>query len=98
MIISSLYCRRKAIIKRLNNAFWLCHKAYNSKAKVVYGTVYEIPEEIGMVDISTFGSILLHVRDPFLALQNALSALVHKFGDVLITEPMHNKPTFQFLD
>jgi hypothetical protein len=27
-----------------------------------------------------------------------LSALVHKFGDVLITEPMHNKPTFQFLD
>jgi hypothetical protein len=39
---------------------------------VVYGTVYAIPEDIGMVDISTFGSILLHVRDPFLALQSAL--------------------------
>ena len=39
---------------------------------MVYGTVYTVPKEIGMVDISTFGAILLHVRDPFLALQNAL--------------------------
>jgi len=37
----------------------------------VYGTVYSIPLEIGPVDVSIFGSILLHIRDPFLALQNA---------------------------
>lgn len=54
------------------NAFWLSHKALNSKAKVVYGSVYEIPEEIGVVDIATFGCILLHLRDPFLAMQSAL--------------------------
>jgi hypothetical protein len=58
--------------RELNNAFWLCHRALNSKANMVYGTVYTVPREIGMVDISTFGAILLHVRDPFLALQNAL--------------------------
>ena len=63
---------RKAHIKKINNSYWLCHRAYNSKAKMVYGSVYTIPEEIGMVDISTFGCVLLHVRDPFLALQNAL--------------------------
>lgn len=63
---------RRAHIRRLNNAFWFGHKAFNSKAKMVYGTVYAIPEAIGLVEISTFGSILLHVRDPFLALQNAL--------------------------
>ena len=40
-----------------------------SKAKVVYGTVYEIPEEIGRVEVATFGSVLRHVRDPFLALR-----------------------------
>ena len=34
--------------------------------------VYEVPAEIGAVDVATFGSILVHVRDPFLALQRAL--------------------------
>jgi hypothetical protein len=63
---------RKRHIHRINNAFWLGHKAFNSKAKMVYGTVSAIPEAIGLVDISTFGSVLLHIRDPFLALQNAL--------------------------
>lgn len=63
---------RKKSAKRLNNAYWFTHEALNSKARLVNGTVYAIPREIGMVDISTFGAILLHVRDPFLALQNAL--------------------------
>jgi len=63
---------RKAHIRKINNAFWLSHRVYHSGAKMVYGTVYAIPEKIGPVDISMFGSVLLHVRDPFLALQNAL--------------------------
>jgi hypothetical protein len=63
---------RKAHIRKINNAYWLSHRVYRSGAKMVYGTVYAIPEKIGLVDISTFGSVLLHVRDPFLALQNAL--------------------------
>ena len=62
----------KKIVRMSNNAFWYAHRAYHSKAKVVYGSVYEIPEEIGMVDITTACAILLHVRDPFLALQKAL--------------------------
>lgn len=63
----------KSLIKKINNAFWLSHQAFSSKAKMVYGTVYNIPREIGAVDISIFGSILLHVRDPFAALQSALA-------------------------
>ncbi len=63
---------RREVARGLNNAFWFGHKAFNSSAKMVYGSVYTIPREIGMVDVSTFGGILLHVRDPFLALQNAL--------------------------
>lgn len=64
---------RKAHIRRLNNAFWLGHRAFASKAKMVYGDVYSVPPEIGRVDVTTFGSILLHLRDPFLALQKALA-------------------------
>lgn len=62
----------KEYTNRLKNAYWYAHKVYNSQAKVIYGSVYDIPEEIGAVDVGTFCSILLHLRDPFLALQSAL--------------------------
>ena len=58
--------------QKLNNAWWLAHRAVGSNARVVYGTAYDIPKSIGPVDMATFGCILLHLRDPFLALQNAL--------------------------
>lgn len=61
---------RKTIIRRLNNAYWLAHRLLASRARVVYGDVYHIPPAIGPVDIAVYGSILLHLRDPFLALQN----------------------------
>lgn len=38
---------------------------------MVNGVVYDIPQSIGPVDVAVFGSILLHLRDPFLALENA---------------------------
>jgi len=63
---------RKTIIDKINNGYWFAHRLLNSKAKVVYGTVYGIPQDIGPVDIAVYGSILLHLRDPFLALQNGL--------------------------
>jgi hypothetical protein len=59
----------KQHIRKLNNGYWLAHKANNSAAKMVYGTVYQIPDSIGQFDVCTLGSILLHLRDPFLALQ-----------------------------
>ena len=62
----------KEYCNRLKNAYWYAHEAYNSRAKVVYGSVYKIPEGIGAVDIGVFCSILLHLRDPFLALHSAL--------------------------
>jgi hypothetical protein len=63
---------RREEIRSINNGWWLNHRARQSKARVVYGTVYDTPEEIGKVDLVTFGAVLLHVRDPFLALQSAM--------------------------
>ena len=62
---------RKAHIRAINNGYWLCHEANNSAARMAHGTVYRIDPAIGPVDVSVFGSILLHLRDPFLALHNA---------------------------
>tara|TARA_B100000959_G_C14851345_1_gene570243 strand:+ start:111 stop:887 length:777 start_codon:yes stop_codon:yes gene_type:complete len=70
---AKIISERKQKILKLNNSFWITHEALRSKAKAIYGTVYNIPKEIGMFDICTMGSILLHLRDPFLALQKASS-------------------------
>jgi hypothetical protein len=74
---------RKEIIRQLNNGYWLAHKANGSKAKVLYGSIYEIPEGIGRFDICTFGSILLHLRDPFLAMQRVTA---HVDKTVIVTD------------
>jgi SAM-dependent methyltransferase len=63
---------RKAGYRRMNNAWWLAHRLFSSQARVVYGSVYQIPDSIGPVDIATFSSVLLHLRDPFSALEQAL--------------------------
>ena len=59
-------------IEKVKNGWWFAHRLFGSRARAVYGNIYEIPEAIGPVDISTFGSILLHLRDPFQALYSAL--------------------------
>jgi SAM-dependent methyltransferase len=62
---------RRATVRRINNGWWLVHRAFKSSARMVYGSVYDVPAEIGMVDVATFGSILLHLRDPYRALASA---------------------------
>lgn len=62
---------RREHLRKINNGYWLCHEAFQSKARMVNGVVYDIPLTIGPVDVAVFGSILLHLRDPFLALENA---------------------------
>lgn len=62
---------RRGHLRKINNGYWLCHQAFESNAKLVNGVVYDMPAAIGPVDVSVFGSILLHLRDPFLALENA---------------------------
>ncbi len=83
MDYEAILAGQRAEIRRINNAWWLAHKALGSKAKVVYGSVYEVPKQIGPVDIVTFTSILLHLRDPFGALQSALPLSTDK---VIIAE------------
>ena len=78
---------RKNHIRKINNAYRLGHSLHNSRAEYVQGTVYDIPARVGLVDISTFGSILLHVRDPFRAVEQA--ARITK-ETIVITEILDN--------
>ena len=86
--LTSIRNEKKKEMDRLNNSYWLAHRLLDSKAKVVYGSIYAIPEAIGPVDISVYGSILLHLRDPFLALQSGLR-LTREV--VIISESLRNQ-------
>jgi hypothetical protein len=75
---------RKRHLRRLNNGWWLNHGANQAKARVVYGTVYDIPVSIGPVQVATFGAILQHLRDPFQAMYQA-SRLVE--DTIIVIDP-----------
>jgi SAM-dependent methyltransferase len=64
---------RREHIARMNKSWWWNHRAFGSRAHVVYGSVYAVPRSIGPIDVCTFGAVLLHLRDPFLALRTALA-------------------------
>jgi SAM-dependent methyltransferase len=73
-----------SLIHLINNGWWLGHRAFRSSARLVHGSVYDVPSAIGTVDVAVFGSILLHVRDPFLALASPLRMVRET---VIVTEP-----------
>lgn len=52
-------------------AWWFLHRALNSRARMAYGDIYELPHDIGEFDVATFGAILLHLRSPIQALEQA---------------------------
>jgi hypothetical protein len=54
----------------MKNSFWLSHRLLGSRARVVYGDVYDPPGEstFGEIDCVFFGNILLHLQNPLRAL------------------------------
>ena len=76
--------------KRRRNAFWYAHKALDSKSKLIISHINNLPKEVEMYDIGIIFSVLLHIRDPFLALQRMCSHVNEK---IVITELGHY-PTF----
>ena len=60
--------KQTAGFQRWKNAYWFAHGLRKSKAKVVYGDVYALPEDIGRFDVVILGAILEHLADPIRAL------------------------------
>ncbi len=86
--VDAIIAQRQGLIRRLNDSWWYAHRVFKSNAKVVYGTVYEVPASIGPVDVGLYGAILLHVRDPFLALWNGLRLVKET---AVVTEIVNNR-------
>jgi O-methyltransferase len=76
---------RRAGMEGLRNSYWFAHERFESGAKVHYGDVYRLPNELGHFDLAVMGSVLLHVRDPLGVVQGCA-----RLADALvITEPLH---------
>lgn len=86
--VDSPYTKIKDRLNPQLYGYWYCHTANNSKARVVYRSVYEMPREIGPVDMVMFGSILLHLRDPFFALHNGCRLTKET---VIVTDMLHQR-------
>lgn len=74
--LTQLMQGRKAHIRMINNSWWFAHERLQSNARVAYGTAYDVSDRIGRFDVVTLSCILLHLRDPFLAIQRAASAAI----------------------
>jgi SAM-dependent methyltransferase len=59
------------MIGDVQNSWWYLHREYRSRAACVYGNIYELPGDLGEFDVSVFGAILLHLRSPIAALEQA---------------------------
>ncbi len=55
-------------LDRWHNGYWFCHRLLGSRAKVVYGDVYDLPRDLGPFDVAIVGSVLEHLSDPIRAL------------------------------
>lgn len=71
------------------NAYWLSHRLLGSHARVYYGNLYTLPQDLGRFDVAMFGMILPHIRDPFRALES-VARLVDE--TILITQQAPHQP------
>lgn len=66
-------CRRSgaADIARLRNSWWFTRRKLGFSATAFYADIYDPPSDLGCFDVAVFGSLLLHLSDPFRALRRA---------------------------
>lgn len=88
--------QRRAGIEQWRNAYWLAHNRLNSRARVIYGDIYDIPQEYGQFDVVLVGSVLEHLSDPIRALAS-ISRVAS--STIVITTPalQTEEPVAQFM-
>lgn len=65
--------QQKEFAARVINSWWYLRRQWGHSARAVYAPIYDLPADIGQYHTSVFGSILMHLRDPFRALEQGAS-------------------------
>ena len=61
-------------------------RALGPRPRIAYGDIYHVPDDLGRFDVSFFGCILLHLRDPLGALQQAAE---HTDTAIVVTDNVY---------
>jgi hypothetical protein len=60
-------------LSKCRNAFWFAHKQHKSKAKLIETHINNLPQSTPIHDYGIVATVLLHIQNPFLALQKMSS-------------------------
>ncbi len=58
-------------VARIRGGWWFLRRALGLEAAAVYGDFSALPSDLGEFDVAVFGLLLLHLSNPFRALQQA---------------------------
>jgi hypothetical protein len=76
---NSIYCidrqeserQREEFFGSMKRSYWLCHSLFQSKARVHYGDIENLPRELGHFDVAFLCSVLEHLPDHIQAMWSA---------------------------
>src|SRR5262249_7168500 len=81
----------RRVVSGLNRAWAYAKDAYKLKSNLVAGSAYALPKSIGEEDVAVFGAVLLHLKHPYAALEQA-AAITR--GRIVVTDlfsaPFHD--------
>jgi hypothetical protein len=60
--------------EKLLRSYWFSHKAHGSTAKMIYGDIYNMADQVPEVDIVLLAQILVHLERPLQAIAQAALA------------------------
>lgn len=83
--LETLRVESRKPLNEIKNSYWFCHDAFASKARVHYGTAYELPRDLGEFDVSVMACMLLHNKNPLRIIENC--ARVTR-DEIIIVEPV----------
>lgn len=75
--MDAVVSERMQVMGRVKNAFWLAHRELGARARVHYGSAYELPDGLGRFDVAMMGAVLLHNRDPLRIVANCAARADH---------------------
>ena len=86
--LQTLLTESRKALNEVKNSYWFSHEAFKSKARVHYGSAYELPAGLGQFDVSVMACMLLHNKNPLRIIENVARLTKH---EIIIVEPVRER-------
>ena len=86
---NALIAHRAGHVRQINNSWWLLHERLRSRARAVYGNIYELDKIRETFDVVTLNSVMLHLRDPVQAMALAAARSHRQLVITDVAETQH---------